>query len=307
MLTSRKKNITIKFLFLFSLSTISFAQSAGESGLAFLKFGFGARNVAMSDLGVVATSDLSALNYNPSLIAFNDKTQLSFTHNSLFQDLNSEMLGASFSMFGLPIAIGINTTTIANIEVRSQPGEVESVFSAHYFAGSISTAYEIINNFYAGATIKYLYENLFSDDANGLGFDFGISYEGLVDGLSLGAAVRNIGSMNELRSQSTKLPTDLRIGAAYNYSIINSRLDFTLLTGFQKYLEQTDSHLHFGGEVVYDKMFAVRVGYASSYDSKSISTGFGIKWKGLNLDYAFVPFKYGLGDSHILSFIYTFE
>jgi len=307
MLTSRKENIVIKFLILFFFCSVSFAQSAGESGLSFLKFGFGARNVAMSDLGVVSANDLSALNYNASLIALNNKTQLSFTHNSLFQDLNSEMFGVSFSAFGLPVAIGINTTTVANIEVRSQPGEVESVFSAHYFAGSISTAYEIINNFYAGATIKYLYENLFSDDANGLGFDFGISYQGFVNGLSLGAALRNIGSMNELRSQSTKLPTDLRIGAAYNYSITNSRLDFTLLTGFQKYLEQTDSHIHFGGEVVYDKMFAVRVGYASGYDSKSISTGFGIKWKGLNLDYAFVPFKYGLGDSHILSFIYTFE
>jgi len=306
MLTSRKENIVIKFLVLFFLCTVLFAQSAGENGLTFLKFGFGARNVAMSDLGVVSANDLSALNYNPSLIALNNKTQLSFSHNSLFQDLSSEMFGASFSIFGLPVAVGINTTTIANIEVRSQPGEVESVFSAHYFAGSISTAYEIINNFYAGATVKYLYENFFSDDANGLGFDFGISYEGLVDGFLLGASVRNIGSMNELRSQSTKLPTDLRIGAAYNYSITNSKLDFTLLTGFQKYLEQTDSHLHAGGEVVYDKMFSLRVGYTGGYDSKSISTGFGIKWKGINLDYAYVPFKYGLGDSHIISFIYTF-
>ncbi|NJD21575.1 MAG: PorV/PorQ family protein, partial [Melioribacter sp.] len=299
MLTSRKENIAIKFLFLFFFCTISFAQSAGESGLAFLKFGFGARNVAMSDLGVVSANDLSALNYNPSLIALNNKTQLTFTHNSLFQDLNSEMFGASFSVFGLPIAVGINTTTIANIEVRSQPGDVESVFSAHYFAGSISTAYEILNNFYAGATIKYLYENFFSDDASGLGVDFGISYDRLVNGLSLGAALRNIGSMNELRSQSTKLPTDIRLGAAYNYSMLNSKLDFTLLTGYQKFLEQTDSHIHIGGEVVYDKIFSLRIGYASGYDSKNISTGFGVKWKGLNLDYAYVPFKYGLGDSHI--------
>ncbi len=307
MLTSRKKNIAIKFLVLFFLSSILFAQSAAESGLAFLKFGFGARNVAMSDLGVVSATDLSALNYNPSLIALNNKTQLSFTHNSLFQDLSSEMFGASFSAFGLPIAVGINTTTIANIEVRSKPGDAESVFNAHYFAGSISTAYEILENFHAGATVKYLYESFFSDEAAGLGFDFGISYEGLVNGLSLGAALRNIGSMNELRSQSTKLPTDLRIGAAYNYSITNSRLDFTLLTGFQKYLKQTDSHLHLGGEVVYDKMFSLRVGFASGYDSKNISTGFGVFWKGINLDYAFIPFKYGLGDSHIISFIYTFE
>ena len=306
MLTSKKENTALKFLVLFFLSNVLFAQSAGESGLSFLKFGFGARNVAMSDLGVVSANDLTALNYNPSLLALNNKTQLSFSHNSLFQDLSSEMFAGSFSVFGLPIAVGINTTTIANIEVRTNPGDPQSLFSAHYFSGSISTAYEIANNIFAGATVKYLYENLFTDDANGLGFDFGVSYLGFIDGLSLGAAIRNIGSMNELRSQSTKLPTDLRIGAAYNYNISNSKFDFTFLTGYQKYLEQTDSHLHLGGEILYDNMFSLRAGFASGYDSKNISAGFGVNWKGINLDYAFVPYKYGLGDSHIISFIYTF-
>jgi len=284
-----------------------YAQSAGNSGLAFLKFGFGARNVAMSDLGVVGSNDLSALNYNPSLLAVNNKTQLSFTHNSLFQDLSSEMFAGSFSAFGLPIAAGVNTTTISDIEIRTIPGPVQSTFSAHYFSGSVSTAHELFENFYAGVTFKYIYENLFSDNANGYGFDLGVSYQKIIKGLTLGVALRNLGSMNELRSEATKLPTDLRLGATYDFSLADSKLDFVTLGGFQKYTLQDDSHLHIGGEVVYDKMFALRVGFASGYDSKNISTGFGVYWKGINLDYAYVPIKYGLGDSHIISFIYTFD
>ncbi|MFA7228630.1 MAG: PorV/PorQ family protein [Melioribacteraceae bacterium] len=295
-----------KILFLLLFASAISAQSAGNAGLSFLKFGFGARNVALSDLGVIAVDDLTALNYNPSLLAIDSKTQLSFTHNSLLSDLNSEMFAGSFSILGIPIAAGINTTNITGIEVRSNPGEAESEFSAHYFAGSLSTAFEPVNNFYVGVTFKYLHENLFSDNAGGYGVDLGASYLTPFNGLSFGASVRNIGSMNELREEPTKLPTDLRVGASYEYSLINSRLDFTFLTGFQKYTLQDDSHLHFGGEAVYDNLIAIRIGYAGGYDSRSVSAGFGLHWKGINLDYAYVPVKFGLGDSHIISFTYTF-
>ena len=288
------------------ISTTLSAQSAGNSGLAFLKFGFGARNVAMSDLGVVGVNDLSALNYNPSLLAVTNKTQLSFTHNSLLQDLNSEMFAGSFSALGLPIAVGVNTTNIADIEIRTTPGEVQSKFSAHYFNGSISTAFHLFRKIYFGVTYKYIYENLFSDDASGYGFDFGVNYQSNIAGLTFGAAVRNLGSMNQLRSESTKLPADFRLGAAYNFSLQNSKLDFTALAGFQKYTSQGDSHIHLGGEAVYDKLLSLRIGYASGYDTKNISAGFGVNLKGINLDYAYVPIKYGLGDSHIISILYTF-
>ena len=296
-----------KILFLCIISTSLLAQSAGNTGLAFLKSGFGARNIAMSDLGVVGSNDLSTLNYNPSLLAVNHKTQLSFTHNSLFQDMNSEMFAGSFAALGLPIAIGVNTTNIADIEIRTKPGEAESKFSAHYFAGSISTAYQFTDKIYLGATYRYIYENLFSDDASGYGFDFGISYQSAIDGLTFGAAVRNLGSMKELHNESTTLPTDVRVGASYNFSLKDSKLDFTALTGFQKFTQLDDSHIHVGGEVVYNRMFSLRIGFASGYESKNISTGFGVYWKSLNLDYAYVPIKYGLGDSHIISFTYTFE
>ena len=43
------------------LTSLSLAQSAGNTGMAFLKFGFGARNIAMGDAGASVSNDLSAL------------------------------------------------------------------------------------------------------------------------------------------------------------------------------------------------------------------------------------------------------
>lgn len=297
-----------KIIALLFISTVFInAQDAGKSGLSFLKLGAGARNIAMSDFGVVASNDLNAAIYNPSVIALNPKSQLSFTHNSLFKDLNSEFFSGSFSLFDIPIVLGINTTTVSGIEVRTRPGEAESKFDAHYFYGSFSTAYKLYDNLYAGATIKYLYENLFSDDAAGFGFDFGFSFTGIYKNLNIGASIRNIGSMNELRYESTKLPKDFRIGAAYNYFLSDYKLNFTAIGGFQKYLDENNSHLHLGVEVLYFDMFALRGGFITGYDSKNITAGFGIFWRGINIDYAYVPYKYSLGDSNIITFTYSFS
>ena len=293
-------------LVLLITTTAVFAQTAGKSGLSFLKVGFNARNIAMGDFGVATATDVSALYYNPALIADYTSPQLTFTHNQWIQDVSSEMFGASFPLFGLPFAVGINTTSVSEIEVRSKPGELESTFDAHYFYGSLSTGFYVADNLSAGITMKYLYENLFSDDASGLGFDFGLRYKDVIEGLDLAASYSNVGSMNSLRQEETELPADLRVGAAYNFPLEQIQSQITLTGGVQKFTATEDTHIHFGGEIFYDNLIALRGGYMSGYDSKGLTAGLGLFWNNINFDYAFVPFDYGLGDSHIISLVYTF-
>ena len=111
-----------KFLLIFIFaSTLVFAQSAGNTGLSFLKFGFGARNIAMGDAGASASNDLSALYYNPSRLALVEKNEILIMHSSWIQDVNSELFGIKWNMFGLPCAIGLNYTSISDIEIRTLP------------------------------------------------------------------------------------------------------------------------------------------------------------------------------------------
>ncbi len=297
----------IKKIFILALfSNLIFAQNAGNSGLSFLKIGPSAKTIAVSDIGYL-DGDVSSVYYNPATVGFQNSESVLFTHQSWVQDLSSEILSANFTLWGLPLSIGANTTKIKGFEVRTQPTETPlSTFDVNYFYTNLSTGFGIYNDLYFGFTVKYLYESMYSDDATGIGYDFGLAYKNLIDNLNIGASVRNLGSMNKLRYEKTKLPTDLIINATYNLFIESASLNILPVVGFQNYFDAKINHIHIGSELMYNNQFSLRLGYVSGVESRNISFGAGVCWKGFDIDYAFTPFNYGIGNANTFSLQYNF-
>jgi len=288
------------------ISSVSFAQSAGNTGLAFLKFGYGARNIAMGDAGSSASNDLSALYYNPSRLVSFEENQAMFMHSEWIQDVTSEVGGIKWNMFNLPWAVGFNVTSVADIEVRERPGEAISSFNANYFFLSLSSGFKVINDLDFGATVKYIYEGILNDQSVGYGLDFGLNYFTPVKGLTASTVIRNIGSMNALNVVGTTLPLDFRLGGAYNYNLPTAKLDLTVTGEFQKYLDNDDIHFNTGAEAVYNETFAARVGYQTGYEARGFTAGIGIEWGSLRFDYAYTPFSLGLGNANQFSLQFSF-
>ena len=46
-------------------------------------------------------------------------------------------------------------------------------------------------------------KGLYSDEATGWGFDFGLNYKTPIEGLSAAMVIRNLGHMNVLKNEST--------------------------------------------------------------------------------------------------------
>lgn len=300
-------NIMKKILLFITISSVTIlAQSAGNTGLSFLKYGFGARNIAMGDAGAALSNDLTGLFYNPAKLALTEKSEVLFMHNEWIQDVSSEVIGAKTELWGIPFALGFNVTSIGGIELREIPGEAISKFDANYFYGSLSTGFFVVDDLSFGASFKYLYEGLLSDEATGFGFDFGLNYLLPYKGLTASAVVKNIGSMNALRNEETKLPTELRIGTAYTFSLTDSKFDFTGGVEYQKYLDNDDNHFNLGGEILFNKLIAARAGYQTGYESRGFTAGIGLMWGNLKFDYAFLPFSYGLGNANLFSLQFKF-
>ena len=282
-----------------------FAQSAGNSGMAFLKMGFGARNIAMGDAGAAAANDVTALFYNPARLSDQTGNEILLMHNEWIQGVKSEILGIRTSVWSLPLAFGFNVTSINDIQVRTiASAEPISTFNANYFFGSVSTGFNVYDNLSAGLSVRYLYEGLYTDEAAGWGFDFGFNYTTPVNGLTASAVIKNLGFMSKLKNEKTKLPSEFRIGPAYSFNLLNDKFSITTAAEFQKYLPTNDSHFNLGVELLYDKLIALRGGYQSGYDTKSFTGGFGLYWGNFGFDYAFQPL--GLGDANMFSIRFKF-
>ena len=288
------------------LSSISLAQSAGNTGMAFLKFGFGARNIALGDAGASVSNDLSALYYNPARLLSFEGNQAMFMHSEWIQDVTSEVGGIKWDMFNLPWAVGFNVTSVDDIEVREKPGEAISTFNANYFFMSLSTGFKVIDDLDFGTTFKYLYEGILSNQSAGYAFDFGLNYITPVQGLTISTVIRNIGSMNNLAEVGSKLPLDFHLGGAYSYDIQKAKLALVVTSEIQKYIDNDDIHFNNGLEILYNNTFAARIGYQTGYEARGITAGIGVEWGSLRFDYAYQPFSYGLGNANQFSLQFTF-
>jgi hypothetical protein len=297
-----KKTFLIIIIILFS--ALSYAQNDGaaNTGLAFLKLGVGARGLAMGEAYSSVCNDGTAVIYNPARLNSGDGNNVTLMYNSAMKDLTNNFVGAKFKFNKLGIGVGLFKTNIEGIEIRTIPGAPIDKFDAQNLSLNLSLCYELYRNLSIGVTSKMLYEKIYIDEASGYAFDVGTNYS--IDNFSLSFVLSNLGSINALKEVSTKLPTSVRLGGAYSF--IKKDFNFILaLDGF-KVLDGGKLHVNSGAEVCYKDIIFIRAGYQTAYDNKGFTTGIGFKYKGITMDYAFIPYSDSFGTSNTLSLGFNF-
>lgn len=295
------KTIIKYFLVLAFLITCAKAQNngAGNTGLSFLKLGITSRSIAMGEAVAGNTFDASATHYNPASLMNGERVNLVFMHNEQVLGIRTEFLAGKVKFSRIALGFSLNNTSVDNIQIREIPGESLGEFTAQNFAMGISLGYKINENISAGVTGKFLYEKIYVDNASGIGVDLGVFYS--KGKLSLGAALSNLGSMNELRNEPTKLPSSIRFGGAYSVDILSISSRLIIAADGYKVMDGGKFHANTGAELTYKDFLSFRTGYQSGYENKSFTAGFGLKYKAFTLDYAFVPYKFSLGSSHTIT------
>lgn len=282
------------------------AAAAGASGLSFLKVGVGARALGMGEAFSAAATDPSAVYYNPAALRLARSSQLTFMHREWVQGTRAEFIGAQVMFDQLALGLGINSTSISDIEIRSTPGPAIGVFTARNASLGASAAYQVDPQLSIGVTGKLVYEKILVDEASGVAFDAGVVYTTPWD-FRVAAVLSNLGSVSELRNESSKMPQLFRGGIAYDTPVGGVDGVLLLTADILSVSEESNTHLHFGGEFEYQNTFALRFGYQTGYEGKSIAAGLGVRYGLVMLDYAFVPYTNELGTTHTFSIGLRFE
>ncbi len=278
------------------LSMICAGQGRAQVGLKLLTAEAGARAVGMGGAFSAVPADPYSAAYNPAATWGINTVEGSFGHNTYWENIRIETGYMSFYKRATVVTAGVQFASIDNIEGRIAPTEDFYEFAAHDVSIKVGAAFELEPKYILGFSLGWMYEKIDVDAGSAFNFDLGLLMQPSPD-LNIGLAVQNFGSTMKLRDESYDIPTTYRGGISYIYHDFMPSLDVVLL--------DSDYYFHFGGEYNLNDKFFLRAGYRVGYDTKDISAGAGFVRRNFRIDYAYLPFKSGLTDSHLINL--TFE
>lgn len=292
------------FFVLLGFTALGFA--AGETGLAVLKVGVGARATAMGEAFVATADDASGVYWNPAGSVWIPQRQAHFTHNSWIQGINHNVASLTFPTQYGSFGIGLLLNNIDGFESRTIASkEPTGTFSSHDFSMSLNYSRKLNENLSVGANFKYINKKIYIESANGYMIDVGARYLTPVHGLTVAGTVQNLGFTTKMVTEKIRLPQTLRIGASYDLPFGQFEDKLLLAADYVQIFDEA-THINVGAEIRPISVMALRAGYQTGFDEKDLSAGFGLHLDWLNIDYAYVPFGRDLGDSHRFSVTTTF-
>ncbi|MGH7739865.1 MAG: PorV/PorQ family protein [bacterium] len=270
-----------------------FAQDAGGVESPF-DLGGSARTLGMGGVGVAFTGDGNSFFLNPATLASVTEQQILTFHSPL-------LLDSAYDALGYVLPLGAHVAMGAAVERVSTTGVLETVdsispvgtISNEQLQGLLGYGFQLDGGLSLGVNLKYDHQALGSYQDSGLGLDMGLLYQFARTGkdlsrfglgnLSLGFSVSNLvpsgGHLFEIDDDPARV---LRPGLSYHYQTAD--LSTSIWLGVEgEFSEDANSLLLAGLEYGWNNLLFGRVGF----DGVGPTAGAGIRWEGLEFDYAF--------------------
>jgi hypothetical protein len=283
------------------LPAAAFSANPGETGLAFLKIGVGARAAGMGEAYAAVAQDATSIYWNPAGIANSPGYEVHATHDEWISDVRYEYVAGVKGMKGHALGAHVGLLHMGELEQRDETGQLTGHFRTYDLSAGLSYGRRMTRSIELGVTAKYLYEKIQDYGASGFAFDLGGRIRTGISGLTIAATASNLGGEMKFINEPFLLPINARLGAAYRSRAL---LEGFILAADIKFPNDTDARGHLGAELQVHEMFAVRGGLKLGYDEEAGSLGFGVHYLAYDFDYAYSPFSNSseLGDVHRFSF-----
>ncbi|MBC8041919.1 MAG: PorV/PorQ family protein [Rhizobacter sp.] len=291
---------------LFALLVALPAPVRAQTGLSFLKLGPSAREQAMGDVGAASASGAAANYYNAAMLSAGGTSAVMFSHSPWLRDTRSNYFAANFRGEQSAIGVSLSWLTVADIPVRTAPTlDPEGSFTSQSAALSVSYARKFSSVLTLALTGKVLYEKIYINDARGFAVDLSAAATPFGEPLTLAAALQNLGGFGSLSEEAVKLPTTLRLGAAYTLPLASLQSALTLeANGKTIFSDATEFGV--GAEFAFNGFLWGRLGLTAGNESRGVSAGAGVAVNGFKIDFAFVPFSNSLGSATVFTLQYLY-
>jgi len=248
---------------------------------------------------VALADDPTALYWNPAGLGSVEGAQVTVMHNEWIQDFRQEFAGVSRSFGSGAAGFGVSGFYSSEFEQRDDVGNLTGHFGFNDIAVTGAYAHRFAHHATGGVAVKYIHEMIDEETASAIAFDLGAKMALGSSGVSVGAAIQNLGGEAKFITESFPLPRTIRAGAALQRGL-GEKAKGVLSAEFRQ-ARGDDSRFHLGGELEYKDRVALRAGAKFGYDDESMSFGLGLIQHRFHFDYALVPFSSNLGTTHFVS------
>jgi Type IX secretion system protein PorV len=229
-----------------------------RTAVPFLLINPDARSGAMGDAGIANGADANSIHFNASKLAFAEQNfGASLTYTPWLRNLGVNDIylayATGFYKFGnkakQAVGVGLRYFSLGSLEWTDYNGNSLGQGTPREVEVAVSYSRQLSENLAVGATGKYIYSNLATDQSVGTdpiqsgvsgAFDFSLTYRKPFkmaagkSNLTIGASIKNVGNKITYLRTADFLPTNLGLGGAWEmpfdqYNSIIFALDFNKL------------------------------------------------------------------------------
>jgi hypothetical protein len=281
------------------------AALAGPPGFAFLEIPTGARASALGGAYTSLALGVDAAFWNPAALEGVKDVQLMAGHYELFQALRHDHFAVAGRLLGGGLSGSIRALYTEPIEERDELGNLIGSFGSHDLEFGLGYGHSVGRGVSVGASAQVFRERISNSAATTYGFGFGAAWEPpRWSGMRLAMTCQNLGpaaryTIDGTQGNPVPLPAAVQAGVSYGWNVASNLAVRGALEG--RLTRGRNGIAMLGAEVSSPVGAALRFGVRANDDASTVGFGAGYAVRALHLDYAYVPLRLDLGDTHRFS------
>jgi len=287
-----------------ALALAAAPSAADPAGFAFLEVPAGARASALGGAYTSVGEGVEAAFWNPAGLSGVKGIQVTASHYEFLEHLRHAQFGVAGRMFGGGVAATLRAMYSEPITERDALGNEIGTFGAHDLEFGLAYGAGLSQTLRAGASFQVIRERISDFAATTWAVGGGATWDPAAwPRARLSLSLHNLGpdaayNLDGTKGQPVPLPAALQAGASYGFDAGG----FELRGSLESRLSSGRNGIGMlGAELSHGTGAALRAGLRVNDEATGFSIGAGYATAALHLDYAFVPYRLELGETHRVS------
>lgn len=218
MVILRYMRYCIIILFSFSVQLLAAQSLGGNAVFSFLNQPNTAQTAALGGINISNLSNDVGLAFNnPALLRKSMHQQLNTSFNSFLAGIKNYSLNTAyhFNQPNITTALGVHYFNYGSAQQTDASGNVIGSFTANDYVLQLSASKQYKDNWFLGATVKYINSNYGMYKSNAVAADVALAFVDTTNFFQASLVIKNVGTQlkkYDASTQKEELPFDVQLG-----------------------------------------------------------------------------------------------